>query len=226
MGDGVYLVVSASAPSSAYIKVTGKFGSHGGDGHYSATTMTPVDASGNSIAGTTEASQEALYKVLDITISGTQRDNPTYFWTTISGMPNSFIGSTDAVINAVINNNPTVLALYSGLANNSVVTITFADGSIAEFAVNVIPMANGTVKVVVTWTGIAHDKMGRLINRDGTLVPNPNTGGSGGGNVGVHGFGPGSNWNFNFHGQPFCTLEGTVTGENGQSTTDIERLPC
>lgn len=188
--------------------------------------MTPVDASGNSIAGTAEASQEAFYKVLDITISGTQRDYPFYFWTTISGMPRSFIGSTDAVINAVINNNPTVLALYSGLANNSVVTITFSDGTTAEFVVNIISMAGGTVKVVVTWSGIAHDKTGRLINRDGTLVPNPNTGGSGGGNVGVHGFGPGSNWNFQFHGQPFCTLEGTVTGENGQSTTDIMRLPC
>lgn len=88
--SGVYTMVSTAGPMTAFMQVTGQlvFEYQAHKTVWVATTVVPVDASGNSLAGDTEAEQEAVYTSIDAVIMGTNRNNPEG-WPLLFG-PTSF----------------------------------------------------------------------------------------------------------------------------------------
>lgn len=111
----------------------------------------------------------------------------------------------------------------SMIQDGTVLTVVFSDGTTAQFV-----KIDGDMSSHWQWNGIAHNKKGQLIHRDGSLVNNPNTTGTGGGNASAHGIGDtGQGWNYHLNANPECTSSTIITDGSGQvlgTYTSLE--PC
>jgi hypothetical protein len=196
-----------------------------GERVWTAESATPVDSSGNSLAGESASSQEAYYGALDQVIWGLDRKAPTQineppdYKTSII---NSDYGEVTPGINVALGKldqpiNPAAIPV------GSVLTVIFQDGTTAQFI-----KFSETLSDMWQWNGIAHNAKGQLIHRDGSLVNNPNTTGTGGGNASAHGIGDtGQGWNYNMQAYPECTSSTIITDGSGQvlgTYTSLE--PC
>jgi hypothetical protein len=100
------------------------------------------------------------------------------------------------------------------------ITVKFDDGTSAQY---VKVSAYSTYQW--TWNGIAHNKKGQKMLRNGSVPTNPNSGGTGGGNIQTTGFGAGSGWSFGVAGFGSCTSITTIT-VNGDNTDYMYVHPC
>jgi hypothetical protein len=218
--SGHYQVVSFSQASTAYIHVILKMVANGGEPIWTLQSATPVDSSGNSLAGNSEADNESYFASLDQVIFGASRNEPQSI-NEPTAYSSSFINSTEEEVAPGIGYAFGQLGINPGsIAVGTVITVKFDDGTTAQY---VKLSALNTYQW--SWNGIAHNKDGKLIHRDGTLVVNPNTAGGGGGDVGAPGFGAGRSWNFDLGGYDQCTMQTTVT-VSGEAATAVLFSPC
>src|SRR5207237_8014892 len=96
----------------------------------------------------------------------------------------------------------------------AVITGKFHDGTTAQYV-----KQSDFATYQWIWNGVANDKNGHRIYRNGTLVGNSNTSGTGEGHVNVPGFGSGSSWGFGLGAVPTCTFIPTIT-VSGERTDD------
>lgn len=218
---GSYMVVSSTVGSSALMQVHGKhLIDKNGNDYWLASSADPLDDAGNSLAGQSESAQESYYQTFDQTTFGVNRSAPTK----VNEPPDyagSFINSSEEEVipgtgNALIHMGINPASIQPG----TVITVVFEDGTTAQYV-----KVSNTATYQWTWNGIAHDKAGHRINRNGTLVSNPNTAGSGSGHAQVTGFGSGSRWGFGVAGAPTCTFITTIT-VNGAGTDYMYVHPC
>ena len=219
-----YLIVSVSNASQAYMRVTGEYDRIDGERIWNPEAASPIDSSGNSLAGDSEASLEAFYQLLDTLNFGTSRDAP--FWLNASNpqqnlLPTSFGLSSDEQVSDVIdylNNGP-------GFASKGYIClVTFPNGDTAEFQLT----TQGTTREGNVWTwvpGKAWDKNGNQLNRDGSKATNPNTSGTGNGEASVRGSGAGSAWSWQIEGNDQCDFKTTITVD-GEDTGYNNISPC
>jgi hypothetical protein len=169
-----YTISSTTTNETAIVYVAGSYQwiTDPGTGYqyyvYVVSSATPTDASGTSIAGQSEATQESTYQAIDTTIYAGDRDVPYFKYLDPNATPTllTFINSTDyQVTNAVMAQNT-----GGPLTNGQLVTVIFHDGTRATFRYN---SSTGQLE----WTGDAWDANGKPMNRDGTLKANPNTAG-------------------------------------------------
>jgi hypothetical protein len=125
-------------------------------------TATPVNASGASIAGESEAQQESFYGTLDQTLFGLERSNPFILNINKSASPGglkSFINSSsDLPISNYIAGLMAPGGLFPGgveLTAGAIITVDFPDGSKAEFVYT--PGGNPPY----TWNGNAWNSSGQ-----------------------------------------------------------------
>jgi hypothetical protein len=206
---GTYSMISTTTARTAYIQVTGQ--GVLSQGHYTwvVTAAIPINSSGASIASETESEQEAFYGALDQTLLGVNRSGPL-----TANCPDSysesFINSIDEEVGPGID-----LALsqegvsWAGIPIGTVITVNFSDGTTAQY----IKTNNSTDHWA--WNGVAHNKSGQPINRNGTVQTNPNTAGTGGGSVTPPGFGSGSTWTWLYTGGNDCYYSSYVTLPDG-----------
>lgn len=207
-GDGgLYLVTSLSAASSAYIQVTGRIITTGGEPHFTASAGTPVDANGNSLAGNTEAALESFYSVLDQVVFDASRNDPLLLILAPTAPIQSFINSNDVDVGNMINS----LMTPSDTPDGTSVTVVFPDGTRATFVVTV----NGSTRVW-KWNGVAMQG-NTPIDRSGRAQVPKTAGGGGGGEVNTPGFGRGSGTLFDLIGVGSCSYGGTITFPGGES---------
>jgi hypothetical protein len=181
-----------------------------------------VDINGNSIAGQSEAVLESDYYLIDVGLFGTSRSKPIYL-NVSSQYAGSIINSDDAEVGPGIDQ-----ALYNSGVNwaelpaGATVTVTFSDGTKAQF------YKSGNMSYHWIWNGVAFDKNGSKINRQGQLTK-PNTSGTGAGLANVDGVGGksgGSNYTFGLTTVPNCEVVITV-GDGGITFGDFHYVvPC
>ena len=222
---GTYLIVSESNASQAFMKVTGEFDNIDGERIWNPEAATPVDGSGNSLAGQSEATLEAFYQLLDQMNFGTSRDAP--FWLNASNpqqalLPTSFGLSSDEQVSDVID------YLDTGPSDPSIgyiCLVTFPNGDTAQFQLT----QTGSSKLDNVWTwvpGKAWDKNGNQLKRDGSRATNPNTGGGGVGSASVTGAsGAAAGWRWELTNGGGCTFQTTIT-VNAESTDYTNISPC
>lgn len=205
--SGIYEVVSSSQPSSAYIRVSGHWVTRaGGETFWVITASVPVDSSNNSLAANSEGQNQSYFAALDQVIFGANRSNPTAV--TISpDYASSFINSLDEEVlpgigNALISMGVNPASIEVG----TVITVKFSDGTTAQYV-----KVSSTSSYQWQWNGIAHDSNGHLIDRNGHVLPNPNTAGDGGGDARVPGFGRGAGIDWDLIDRGTCTTWTTVT---------------
>lgn len=219
---GTYLVTSTSVARTALLQVHGKhlIDKFGND-YWLASSTIPMDDSGTSLAGQSESALEAFYQTYDQTNFGVDRNNPIIGTSSIlPGLPPSFVVSTDVEVSTAINAFVANLAAHGVNFTTGIFSVTFpADGTSAEF-VESPPGSHNWV-----WNGVAHNKNGDRIDRNGNVIPNPNTSGTGGGHAEVSGFGKGSGWTFDVGGFGSCTSVTTITVD-GEATNYSYVHPC
>jgi hypothetical protein len=218
--SGTYTVVSFANPETAYVKVTGILGINGEDRQvFIITSAVPVDSSGNSLAGESEASQEAFFGTLDSTIFGVNRGNPIsvnepYVYAS------SFVNSDDAEVGPGI--DQALLdkgILWSSLPDGTVITVVFTDGTSAQFY-----LENNSSSDHWIWNGTAHNQQGQPINRNGIVLSNPNSSGGGGGDVSAPPIG--GDLTYFIGGKPQCRYSVTLDWPTGSATTSYGWGPC
>lgn len=203
---------------SAYIQVTGQWGSH--NGRFSVSSAIPVDTAGHSIAGNSESSNESFYTGLDQVIFGVSRSTPKMVSEPTS-YASSFINSSEEEVEPGINYALVQMGIDPGsIPAGTVITVKFEDGTDAQY---VKGLATATYQW--TWNGIAHNKVGQLIDRSGRLRSNPNSAGKGGGIVSIPGFGPYDYWLFDISFLGSCSFLTTIE-VNGESTGYAYISPC
>lgn len=188
-------------------------------------TTTLVDASGNSLAGNSEAALQAAFLAIDQTLfanfrtqgklGGVVKIPPAYGTTPI----NNEVWDVDA--NTGINVALSNIGVNAGpLPAGTLVSVTWPDGTTAQFIrTNSVPS--------LSWKyvpGTMKDKNGNPITPvSGTMIKNPNTGGSGGGSTVPYTNPP---WLTTIHGEGTC--QSSVTWYDGQSTyyVYVTFLPC
>jgi hypothetical protein len=186
---GTYIVTSVPYPATAYVKVAGTLcftplpNMHA---YLCNITTTLVDASGNSLAGQSEATLEATFAAIDLMFFGNIRKSgaingvikipPTYGITPI-GNEAWEVDTSNGIQNALW----FTLGIDGGnVPPLTVVSVAWKDGTTAQFIrTNSVP--------TLLWKYVPNsmkDKDGTPITPiAGTTIQNPNTGGKGGGIV-------------------------------------------
>jgi hypothetical protein len=218
IGVNTFTLVSTTTPRSAYIQITGSVIYLDGVFVWQPGAAIPVDSTGASIASETESEKEAFYGSLDQTLFNTSRDTPI-FSTSSQYFPGSFINSTDTQVSADIDNFLESMGI--GVGVGSTFTAVFADGTSAEFTAQ----PTGT-NPPWKWNGVAHNKQKQPINRNGTVIKNPNTSGTGGGSLTAPGFGSGSTWSWLLDGGNDCFVSGYIYLPDGSSFGSNGWGPC
>lgn len=133
---GTYLVVSNAVARSAYMQVTGHIVQVGGEPEWRPTTATPIDSSGNSLAGQTEATLENDYTALDLMTIGLDRNLPVV----IDVASGTYWQMSDDDITTLINNYLTSQGISSPPAE---VTLEFLSNNSAAKFVYIPQTGNG-----------------------------------------------------------------------------------
>ncbi len=221
--SGLYTVISSSTAETAFVSVRGEIKTiHGGGHGWQVLSTTPVDASGNSLAGQTESAQEDEYGAIDLQLMMAQRssDFPIIGDLNLPG----FFSTDDYAISAAYFNS--LGNLVQDLNGNTMVTLTWNDGS-------------GIVAVYqVVWLGTDHTKVanfalkfisatqhGKPITRAGVPIPNPNNSGAGGGGATLPGYYANSGVTWIFAGNPICYASGSIDFGDGPETIG-GYVPC
>lgn len=220
---GTYLLVSSSVARTALMRVQGqhrvdKFGND----YWVALSATPMDDSGNSLAGSPEGTLQAIYGSFDQVTFGTSRNAPIRSDLSPNSAMVNFVTATDAIVSQFLNKDPNYYAALRGSHLGDILTLDFKDFT-AEFQLVAIDATTGfqTWK----WNGKAWDVWGNRVDHNGHIVRNTNTGGAGGGSAQVTGFGNGSNWSFGVGALGSCTSVTTIT-VNGEQTDYVFVHPC
>jgi hypothetical protein len=162
---GRYMVMSSSEPKTAVVRVTGKFVWVNGETVWRITSAYPTDGSGNSISSYSEGAQEGVYQALDEVIIGSDRSTPGFFWSSPNSAPGpSFTTTSDTAVENWINNDNA--AATANMPSGTLVTVTFPDGSEAEYELEVL---GG--KRVWSWNNKAWNKAHQPINKQGQVIP-------------------------------------------------------
>src|SRR5262249_29726460 len=153
---------------------------------------TPIDDSGNSLAGESESAQEGFYQTFDQTTFGVSRSFPTKV-TMPDEYSGSFINSSPEETSPGIGRALGLMGINPGnIPVGTTITVEFEDGTTAQYI-----KQSATATYQWLWNGVAHNKAGQRIDLHGNVIGNPNTAGTGGGSVDVRGFGAaGSGWGF------------------------------
>jgi hypothetical protein len=220
-GGGTFLLVSTTQSTSAYVAVFGGFVAQQGDTFWKVQNKYAVDESGNSLAGNTESQNQAYFAALDQTVFGTSRTllaaNKAPVSVNLDPMwQSSFINSIDEEVGPGI--DQALLAkgiVWADLPTGTIVTVVFQDGTKAQF-IKVEQSSDHWV-----WAGKAWNSQGKLINRGGSLVANPNSSGAGGGGASI----TVGQAQFGLASQALCTWEQSVTSD-GQTDTAFFEEPC
>jgi len=214
--QGVFTIVSSSQGSTALMKVTGHnvIGTNG-EPYWVPSIATPLDASGNSLAGQLEADRQSFYTVFDLVTFGVSRSNPIL----LPGQYPFFGSVSDSEMSDSI--NATLVGFQGGsvVIASGFIEVTFLNGDKAQY----IQSPKGSNNWV--WNGYAYNAAGSRIDRNGTVMSNPNTGGRGGGGYQGHGFGNGSGAVFDMEGSSNCQSVTTIT-VNGEVTSYVFVAPC
>jgi hypothetical protein len=218
---GAYYVVSLFQASSAFVQVAGHFYMNNGEETWVLVSATPIDAGGNSLAGNSESANESYFASLDQVLFGANRSQPTTV-NEPSDYAGSFINSDESEVvpgigYALIHMDIDPAVFPAG----TLITVKFSDGTTAQYI-----KASAGATYQWTWTGIAHNAKGQLIDRSGNLILNPNTTGTGAGSFSGPGFGAGSGVNFQLIDLGICQFGGTVSFEDGEELTSIGFGPC
>jgi hypothetical protein len=216
----LYIVVSTSVSMSSNVKVTGHYRGSS-EPIWVVGSSTPVDSSGNSLAGNSESANESYFATYDQVLFAANRSAPVTV-TVPDEYTSTFINSTEEEVSpgigeglAAINVNP------AALPPGTLITAKFTDGTTAQYIKN-----SDHSSYQWTWTGIAHDSKGRLMYRNGQLVVNPNTAGNGSGSFSAPGYGPGNvDW-FYLNAPGLCQYGGTVSFDDGEELTSFGFGPC
>jgi hypothetical protein len=186
-----------------------------------ATTVVPVDASGNSLAGDTEAEQEAVYTSIDAVIMGTNRNNPEG-WPLLFG-PTSFgCAGSDcdaAVATAVLLSVPSSAISASKVGDTW--TISYKNGDVAQFEV----IAKSPV-FTLKWNGYAINSKKQRLNRDGSIMDNQNNGGNGSGVINASATPSNPNWSWSLTQGDQCTLTAVAGDPDIGFYTAVIFVPC
>lgn len=152
-------------------------------------------------------------------VFGVKRSNPI-----IVRMPSnyatSFSGSLDEEIIPGIGQGLIAMGINPAFIEvGTVITVKFDDGTTAQY-VKMSPMST----YQWTWNGVAHNAQGKRINRNGSLVGNPNSGGAGGGEARST---RGAN-TFRMMGSGQCGAAGSISDGNNAVLLNYtyNYLPC
>jgi hypothetical protein len=223
---GNYAIASTSGAVTAYLAVTGSYVIKNQEigPVWVTSAVTPIDSNGNSLAGQSEASLQGFYSALDATIMATSRNAPAIIHVP-SDYAASFIGSEEGEVVPGISRAFITLGINAAsvFRPGTEITVQFDDGTTAVYIKN-----PATATYQWTWTGVAHNKAGKKIDRAGNIIATNSTGG--GGSFDVPGFGGGSgagaggfDWRFvgdGVHGEitiepPIAAIDGGYGGAGG-----------
>jgi len=220
--SGVYQIVSTAAPESAYIQITGStVRGPSGETRFVVSTAVPIDSNGNSLAASSESANESFYATLDQVAFGANRSAPQTV-NEPAEYAGSFINSTEEEVVPGIGAALIQKGINPGsIQNGTIITVKFSDGTTAQYV-----KVSSTSSYQWTWTGIAHNKDGKLMNRDGSLVANPNTSGGGGGAFSSPGFGPAVTDFFFLSSAGLCSFGGTIEFGTGETLFSMSNGPC
>jgi hypothetical protein len=172
---GTFTVSSQSYSRTAYVTVSGTISTWCSLEHECSKALrniaaVAIDANGNLISSDAELSQ------IDAAIFGTDRKSPAKSIQLDPSYQTSFINSVDEELTGGISQGLSDLGINVGaLPIGTVVTVKFQDGTQALFA------KTCQCTDMWHWTGIAYNKAGQRIDRQGNVIGNPNTSGGGGG---------------------------------------------
>ena len=225
---GFYMVVSSSDARTAYVRVTG-------------TPMTWCDiadcwyyldnpyADAVTESGASVTSLQELEAIDQKVFNVSRKDripplemDPEY--------ASSIIGSEDAFVQgalgqAFINHDPVINP--NNIQVGQTILCVFSDGTKALFI-----RVSTTSSVQYVWTQIAWNSEGKLIDRQGNLIVNPNTSGTGTGQGSVSGIGysfidnsSGFDYRYGVEVLPNCAFKITIIFR-GRETSTIVYTPC
>jgi hypothetical protein len=224
VSPGTYAMIGTSYASTAYVAVTGDIVTviRGGapEQVLRNITATPIDASGNSLAGSSESSLESTFQQLDQMSFGTSRSGKIGFLQVPVDISPTFINIAEGMISlegqipALISNQ---YGITTGIPAGTVVTVVFQDQSKAQFY-----KVSAADTSQWLWNGFAWNSKNQLIDQFGNLRINPNSGGRGTG-AGTVNMGAG---NFGFEGDGFCVATTSVTWGGVFQGAEIHVLPC
>jgi hypothetical protein len=123
-------IMSNTKSSTAYLKISGAWGISSRHIVFIPSSFTPVDASGNSLAGQSETYLENYYTQVDWSVFGVFRSNPTFASFTTGNQPLDFVGTPDTDVSADIVNS---FGLGADIPPGTPITVTFSDGVVAIF---------------------------------------------------------------------------------------------
>jgi hypothetical protein len=184
-GNLTYIVVSESAPRTAYVHVSGywMWDPFTYQNWWTPSGATMVNNDGGLLS-TDPSTASAQLEVIDVNFFAAARDNsPKVFQISMPvEYADSFIGSDDALDSPGIGYallakgiNPATLQV------GTVILVTYADGSKAAFV-----RTPGLSTLLFIWNGLnAWDSQGRPVNRNGTLLLNPNSTGNASGSASI-----------------------------------------
>ncbi len=186
-------IMSNTESSTAYLKISGAWGTSSRHIVFIPSSFTPVDASGNSLAGQSEAYLENYYTQVDWSVFGAFRSDPNLASFTSGNEPLDFVGTPDSDVSADIVNS---FGLGAGIPAGTPITVTFSDGVIAIFVRTSDSTSDHTQWWV--WGNVAHNAKnicvevpgtnmlkicGAPIDRSGNVLIDINTSGSVGGSA-------------------------------------------
>jgi hypothetical protein len=186
-------IMSNTSSSTAYIKISGAWGTSSRHLVFIPSSFTPVDAGGNSLAGQSEAYLESYYTQVDWSVFGVFRSDPTLASFPSSYQPLDFVGTPDTDVSADLVNT---FGLGAGIPEGTPVTVTFSDGVVAIF----VRTSNTSSDYAHWWVwgNVAHNAKnicveapgtnmlkicGAPIDRSGNVLIDINTSGSVGGSA-------------------------------------------
>jgi hypothetical protein len=180
---------------------------------------TPVDSSGNSLAGNSESANESFFATLDQVIFAANRSAPQTV-TVPDDYTSTFINSTEGEVSPGIGAGLIAMGINPAqFPVGTLITVKFTDGTTAQYI-----KASGGGSYQWTWTGIAHDSQGHLMLRNGQRVANPNTAGNGSGSFSAPGY-SNPDW-FYLNAPGFCQYGGEISFDDGETLTSFGFAPC
>ena len=214
--NSTYTVISTVASETAYVHVTGHF--HGnGEPLWVIGAVTVEDASGNSLAGETDAQQEGVFFTSDQVVFGADRGLPLVITVVGSG---NWGTMTDDQINTLIAGFLTA----QGITNPPpTISLIFKDGSgndLGGASFNYNPATHKYACVE------GFDAKGNPLDRLGNPPGSINTSGHGSGAANGSGFGAGSAFLWSIGGEDLCTDKVTVSGDGFDDVTSNLTQPC
>jgi hypothetical protein len=142
-------IMSNTKSSTAYLKISGAWGISSRHIVFIPSSFTPVDASGNSLAGQSETYLENYYTQVDWSVFGVFRSNPTF--------------APDTDVSADIVNS---FGLGADIPPGTPITVTFSDGVVAIFVRTSDTSSDHTHWWV--WGNVAHNPKNICIEAPGT----------------------------------------------------------